>query len=479
MQKLENPLCLQTICCKEIARHDLVSELEEVAHVLPMEVTEYLLSTLNTYQFVQFHRFFPVGAQEEKLFVEKYKKYIHPSLSSLRFEDLHRVFLGYANELQLCCQFFCARELVPIIHSNRKYGEESFNEISNKAAECVITIGFYPKLAEYISPDQLCRFSNTQSIKLSTNTISQARKIFEFAKRCKLLQRIELSRISFIPELGECLTQFLNYKANKNESVRLQFSRMYEPCGINRSWFYNLGEAIHAISGISIAEANIAAIFEQEWLVFYSQARHIDEIELQNVDNVSTVLSEIAKSSPPQNDNVALSKLKLVEIPIKLETLRSLQHWRFSRLEELYMCRIELGDHGSLMLADHATFWPFVKNVRCIFCNLTTNGLLHLLPAMVHGDGCKKLEVFDISQNKIQKKGLFHVGKFLRSPNTKKLKIFHMDGAYFDESRYTSFFLESLRFTTFIAISLSSCVLNYIQKDRILHAIFSKPNPQL
>lgn len=368
-----------------------------------------------------------------------------------------------------------------MIHSTRIDQEDALVELSAKVAQHVIQLRFFPGLSRSITIDLLCSFPNIQSIEISTSHIAQVHLIFKFAKRCKFLRKIKFSKIAFKPELVECLKQFLIYQANKNKRVNLKLSNMQKPTDEHQNWIFLLGKAIHGISGMDLDQKHTLPKDGQKWLRFYSQARHMKEIIFHNVKNVSTVLSDITAHAPPRQD-ISLSKLSMLylfKVRIESKSLISLQHWRFRQVKHFRLYSVALGYQGTLLLAQHATFWPFVKTFILNSCKVTTNGLLHLLPAMVHRDGCKNLEFFDISRNKVQKQALRLIGTFLQSPNLKNMKIFHMAGAKFHHSCYTSSFINSLRLPLFIDLNLSCDYLDFTQQYNILHAIFSKPNPQL
>lgn len=466
-------LSLQKICCKEIARHGMIGRLKEILHIIPMNVTEYFLCILNMEQFAEFHNLFPLGAKEERLFIEKYTKYnrTHAIWGAIPRES--------ASEFEFCCQKHWCHAVAKVIASSGIDQGNVLMKLSTKVAKYVKQLHFYAAMADTISVDQLCSFPNVQYIVCSTTQLKTTRKMFEFAEKCKHLRTIKFVCITCRPDFLNCFSRFLKCKANENESVILKFSQMHIPVEVHQNWIFELKEEIHAIKGMNIDGQHIFPYQGQRWLRFYSQARHIDELVLRDVKNVSTVLSDITSNAPPRNDNLALSKLSLYKIGIEHETLASLQHWRFGRLEQFCMWSVPLCYKGTLALAQHATFWPFVKKVVLNRCKLTTNGLLRLLPAMVHQTGCQNLELFHISHNKIKKRGLALIANFLRSNNMTNLKQFHMQQPIFHHDQHTSLFIESFRSTTFIEIDLGSYDLSTTHEENILRAIFSKSNPQL
>lgn len=464
---------LRTLACDEIVKHDLVGKLKPVAKLLPLSVVTYLLSILDTDQFSLFHTYFPPGAKEERLFIEKYHALSLPSNGPLDYlRDW--ILSDMDNEVTyLAHRYWCTR-LRDTMERTISLSARKFWNLSDKVYGFVVDLCLPMYEMENESVNNLKLFVNVQRMSFNRTHFKTIQKTMKIAKSYTHLKEIHFRAITCTKQLSQCIIKFLTCKISKQEHATLSFRDCSAKDVTIAEWLVQFGDATNGISGIkmmySYADKNHSA-----WIKEYSKLDHLKKLELDGLRGVDKCLFDMIHHAPPRKVKERLSSLKLKSLTIDKDCYKVFRHWRFHQLEYFDISGTKITFDAVVLLAKHARFWPFVKHLKMTSCHLPRKGLVHLLPAMVEGDGCKNLIVLDISDNQVDPAGFAALGDFLNSENLKNLKAAYLNRFFSTEMQIPPPFLEAVHSLSLIELDMGYSRMNLDSIHQLLYAIFTKP----
>lgn len=439
---------LKVACCKCIAKYDIVEMLEPVAYMLPIKIVELLLAEFGIFQFGQFSSYFSMREDVQKLLTQKYKHLLQ-KVNGGKYKNWD--YIQDTTELDYYCSQFWKVRVASAL-------QETGIVQSGLISEFCVNI---PHLVRHLHVNNvirrktvfkiLPRFRNIQCISLTVDDFTK--KWFLLADQWPNLRKIKL-KIVKNDTLLPFVKEFLNAKRRKNKGIVLSFRVTTPTCG--PGYFLNLmhalGDDIQGIEGLKLHNHKLNHGYN-EFLTIYSRVNCMKEIKVWHFRDTANILGAIVRDAPQYtNEAHKISKLHVESSYFTRHNFYALHHWRFSRIECFNLSHMYIGLEGALIMAEYATFWPFVKRFILHDCYIPTTAFSWLLPAMVRGKGCEKLFELDLSLNECDT--LEPLMKFLSSDNLIKLKIvrnFEIDGSL----RIERCFLHELRKHPFVLLDMS------------------------
>lgn len=443
---------LKVACCKCIAKYDIVEVLEPVADYLPVKVVAFLLSELDEFQFGQFQGYVSKGANIEILFIPIYKTLCQ----KIEWRPC-TVWKHEALKSELECYSFRYWEskIASAIMANTNMQDRVLFKICTRVPHFVVRLKLRFAIWSNKVFQLLPLLTHVRHITFKVNDNKNTKKIFAVCKNWMLLEEIKLinndQNIQWMPLLKE----LLKFKIHQNKSIVLSIHSGDFGCFYRSHMLSLMGGALHGMSGLKLCLFD-KYIYRPNFLAPYSKVECIKVLKLKYLNGADDSLLDIIKHAPPcTNANYAISRLHLKCITISNPSFTAFQHWRFSRIERFYMAHISIDLDKATLLAEHAMFWPFAKQIIFRSCSITTNGFSVLLPAMVRGRGCENLVDLDVSCNACETLETFT--EFLSSNNLTKLKALAMLGYGNNEMTFPMSFLTCIQ-----KLTLSRLHMEYV-----------------
>lgn len=434
---------------------------------------ELLLSEMDDYQFGQFSSFFSKGANAEILFIQKYRK-MDAKIMEGSWYNWDRVLVD--NELEYYGRKYWETRILAALRITSDVQNAKLLNICTKVAQFVVDLDVCFAKWNANALENLALLTNVRYITLDAKDDTDVAKILSLCKKYTLLEKITILFLQDNKNLLPSLKELLEFKMYVNKRVVLMIGKSLSGSIHLSDVFSYLGEALHGLSGLNITmcTADYGRKFD---LSPYSRVACIKELQLLYLSGTEECLLDVIRHAPPcKNENYAISRLRFLRCKISTPSYTAFQHWRFSRLEYFSISRTRIGHDEAALLAEHASFWPFVKEVSLHSCRIPSSGFLLLLPAMVRGRGCENLVKLDFSMNDCTTLETFN--NFFSSDNLTKLNALCMGNGNTIPS-IPSEFLTGIQKLPLLYLNMEYLKLGIQQIYQLLCCILSKSDVQL
>lgn len=387
---------LKTLCCNYIASNDIYEVLEPVADILPIEIVEHLFLKMDDFQLGHFSSFLPNGEDVQKLLLGRLKNLLEQSLDGYRkIQD----YDGECTELEyLCYRYWKMQVKLALIKSQRAMQTGLLFEIGARVPHLIKHLNATDASMRNSVFSCVPRFHSVQCVSFTVDTY--IKKWFEVATQWPYLRKMKLT-LNKNDTLLPYLKDLLSAKRRKHENLVLSLCLTSPHCGpmYFSKLMDGLGDDIHEISGFNLLNHEHNRGYK-EFLTIYSKVSCMKEIKVQHYRDTPEILLALIQDAPEYPvEGHALTKLQIDTSYFTRHNFYVIHHWRFSQLEHFEITNTYLGHSGAAILAEYATFWPFVKRFILRDCHIPAMGFAELLRNMVRGKGCEQLFELDLSLN--------------------------------------------------------------------------------